>query len=136
MRKVVLVVDNDEDVRDSVVTALAHAGFDSLGARSARQALAFLDEIVPSAIVLDFLLGDMNGVDLAREIRSRAALAFTPLIMLTGAAGAAHERLLKSGLDVRVLSKPVETVALTNTIEDLFARLRPLDRPGSRGAIV
>jgi DNA-binding NtrC family response regulator len=45
--KRLLVVDNDEDMRDVVRTALSHAWFDTLGAASAKQALSFLDHVVP-----------------------------------------------------------------------------------------
>ena len=123
MRNVVLVVDNDEDMRDIVRTALSHAGFDTLGASSAKQALSFLDYVLPTAIVLDFLLADMDGVELAKVIRWRSSCAQTPMVMLTGAPEVAEQQLSKAGLDVKVFAKPVALDVVTRNIEYLCGPL-------------
>ena len=117
------MVDNDEDMRDIVRTALSHAGFDTLGASSAKQALSFLDHVVPEVIVLDLLLADMDGVELAKEIRWRSSCAQTPMVMLTGAPEVAEQQLFKAGLDVEVFAKPIALDVVTRKIEDLC---RPL----------
>ncbi len=134
MKKMILVVENDEDLREAVGSALMHAGFDALGARSARQALSFLDQVAPDLIVLDFLLYEMDGVELTRAIQSRAGLGHTPVLMVTGAPQVARALLLKAGMDIPVLAKPLDTDVLTRTAEGLCASRgslsgRPLDRP-------
>jgi DNA-binding response OmpR family regulator len=120
-KKMVLVVENDEDLREAVASALAHSGFDALGARSARQALAFLDQVSPDLIVLDFLLPEMDGVELTKAIRSRAGLRHTPVLMVTGAPDVARAQLSKAGMDVQVLGKPLDADILARTVEDLCA---------------
>jgi DNA-binding response OmpR family regulator len=121
MKKMVLVVENDEELREAVGSALAHAGFDALGARSARQALSFLDQVAPDLIVLDFLLHEMDGVELTKAIQSRAGLGHTPVLMVTAAPEVARALLSKAGMDIPVLAKPLDTDVLTRTAEDLCA---------------
>jgi DNA-binding response OmpR family regulator len=118
-KKVVLVVDNDEDAQEAMADALSHAGFYSLGARSARQALSFLEDIVPSVVILDFLLADMDGVKLAQAIRGLPAGVLMPMLVVTGSAAIAREHLLKENLNIQVLAKPVNPVVLTKTVEYL-----------------
>jgi DNA-binding response OmpR family regulator len=120
-KKMVLVVENDEELREAVGSALAHAGFDALGARSARQALSFLDEVAPDLIVLDFLLHEMDGVELTKAIRARAGLGLTPLLMVTGAPEVASAQLSKAGMDIPVLAKPLDADVLTRMAERLCA---------------
>lgn len=119
MNKIILVVENHDDLRDLMVAALGHVGFEALGARSARQALSFLEDVSPSAMVIDFLLSDMNGVELAQAIRARQSFERTPLLMLTGAPEVARRELSRAGIAVQVVEKPLEPQAFTRKIEDL-----------------
>lgn len=121
VKKVILVVDNDEEVQEVMVDAFLHVGFYSLSARSGRQALSFLEDVIPSVVILDFLLADMDGVELARAIRARAFGPLIPMLMVTGAEDAARKRLLKENLNIQVLVKPVNVALLTSTIENLSA---------------
>jgi DNA-binding response OmpR family regulator len=119
MGGIILVVENHDDLRDLMVTELSHVGFETLGARSARQALSFLEDVAPCAIVIDFLLADMNGVELAKVIRARPSFKVTPLLMLTGAPDVARRELSRAGMAVQVLEKPVDPETLTRKIDDL-----------------
>jgi two-component system response regulator VicR len=119
MNKIILVVENHDDLRDLLVAALAHLGFEALGARSARQALSFLEDVSPCAMVIDFLLADMNGVELAQAIRARPSFERTPLLMLTGVPDVARSELSRAGMDVQVVEKPLEPQSFTSQIEDL-----------------
>jgi two-component system phosphate regulon response regulator PhoB len=121
MKKMILVVENDEDLREAVGSTLAHAGFDALGARSARQALSFLDQVAPDLIVLDFLLHEMDGVELTKSIRTRVGFRRTPVLMVTGAPEVARAQLSKAGMDIPVLAKPLDADALTRMAEQLCA---------------
>lgn len=133
MNRIVLVVENDDDLRDAMLTALSYAGFRALGARSARQALCFLEDVSPCVIVIDFLLADMNGVELATAIRTRSSLELTPLLMTTGASVAARTELSRARIAVQVLEKPVDSETFTQTIEDLWRMNNAVDRAADAG---
>jgi two-component system OmpR family response regulator len=76
----VLVVDDDPQIREVVGFALQKAGFGVAEARDGREALARFAESNPALIVLDILMPEMNGTDVCRELRARAK---TPIIFLT-----------------------------------------------------
>ncbi len=121
VKNVILIVDNDDDVQEVMADALSHVGFYPLSARSGRQALSFLEDIVPSVVILDFLLADMDGVELARAIRARPFGMLIPMLIVTGAEDAARKRLLRENLNIQVLVKPVSVALFTSTIENLSA---------------
>jgi two-component system phosphate regulon response regulator PhoB len=79
----ILVVDDEEDLRNLLVLNLRREGFDTAVAASGTEALALLDELRPAAIVLDLMLPDLPGTEVCRRIRSRPELATVPILMLT-----------------------------------------------------
>ena len=79
----VLVVDDDELVREGLMTSLEDAGFVALGAQDAIGAIAHLDAgIEVDALITDFSMPGMNGVDLIHEVHARRP--GLPAILLTG----------------------------------------------------
>jgi DNA-binding response OmpR family regulator len=65
-----LVVDDDQDARDTIGAAVARAGFDVSVASRGLEALARLDEMEPDLVVLDLSLPDIDGLEVCRRIRS------------------------------------------------------------------
>lgn len=83
----ILVVDDDEFLRQSLVTKLTDAGFVVSTAGDAAGAVDALATTTPDAVLLDVGLPDMDGRDLCRSLRQRG---FTmPIIMLTAVDGEA-----------------------------------------------
>jgi CheY-like chemotaxis protein len=82
-RPVVLVVDDDGDVREVTTTRLAEAGYVVREAVSGLQALATLEaDPCVDLIVLDFAMPGMNGAEVAVEIHKRWPA--TPVLFVTG----------------------------------------------------
>jgi CheY-like chemotaxis protein len=78
----VLVVDDDELVREVVMMSLAEAGFQAEGAEDARSALVLMSEgEVFDALITDFSMPGMNGLDLIREVRRRRLMLPAILLM-------------------------------------------------------
>ncbi|WP_420558132.1 PAS-domain containing protein [Roseovarius sp.] len=70
----VLIVDDDDGIRNALVALLERWGVSALDAASLAQASALLDEvdIIPDAIIMDYQLGNMeNGLDTARALHAR-----------------------------------------------------------------
>jgi DNA-binding response OmpR family regulator len=82
-RPVVLVADDDDDIRDLVAFRLDRAGYEVLRAGDGQQALDLAKEHVPDLAVLDVMMPKLTGYDVTRELRANAATSRIPVILLT-----------------------------------------------------
>ena len=80
MKKKILVVDDEIKIASLVSTYLKGSGYDVVIASDGREALAVFDSESPDLIVLDLMLPEIDGFDVARDIRRKSD---TPIIMLT-----------------------------------------------------
>lgn len=64
----ILIVDDEEDIREILAYNLRTAGYDTIEAPSAEQALKMIDPSV-SLIILDVMMAGMNGFDMVRHLR-------------------------------------------------------------------
>jgi CheY-like chemotaxis protein len=84
-RPVVLVVEDDHDLRDALVDVLrASLGARVVAVESAREAWAAARETPPDLAVLDAGLPGLDGWALARELRADPETAWIPLVGLSG----------------------------------------------------
>lgn len=83
-RPVILIVDDDERSRRLLEIVLTSEGYGVLGAGSGHDALAMIEQQVPDAVVLDFLMPGMDGAELCRRIRGLPLQRRLPLIVLSG----------------------------------------------------
>ncbi|MDP3802772.1 response regulator [Brevundimonas sp.] len=114
---VVLVVDDDDAVREVTAGLLTDLGYDVVEAGSGGAALDLIerhDEI--RAVVLDFAMPGMNGADLARELRARRPRV--PILFATGYADA--EALTGVG-DHQIVHKPFVQADLARKLSRSFA---------------
>ncbi len=79
----VLVVDDEESVRELIKLYLSKEGFEVLHAREGKEALRVNGEHHPDLIILDLMLPGMDGREVCRQIRSTSRV---PIIMLTARA--------------------------------------------------
>jgi two-component system, OmpR family, response regulator len=115
----ILVVDDEEYIRDLVASALRLAGFDARSAATARDALATISADRADLVVLDVGMPDFDGYEVCR--RMRRAGDQTPVIFLT-ARDAVDDRLtaFAHGAD-DYLTKPF-------SLEELVARVHAVLR--------
>ena len=116
-RRHVLLVDDDAAVRDVLRVTLAEAGFLVAGAENGAMALAHMQSGAPvDAVVTDFAMSGMNGLDLLRTVQ--AANPDLPSFMLTGHAGDLEAALRDSGLTGRftLLRKPIRPAQLATAV--------------------
>lgn len=80
----ILVVDDEQDIRDMLTHALELAGFQCLEAENTLQAHQIIVDKRPQLILLDWMLtGGSSGVDLCRRLKQDENLAEIPVILLT-----------------------------------------------------
>lgn len=79
----ILVVDDDRDIVRLVRSYLEKAGYQVIAAYDGESAIHMLRREQPHLLILDLMLPDRDGWDVARLVRSDSQLAATPIIMLT-----------------------------------------------------
>ncbi len=82
-RPVVLVADDDDDIRDLVAFRLDRAGYEVLRAGDGQQALDLAREHHPDLAVLDVMMPKLTGYDVTRELRANQETSRIPVILLT-----------------------------------------------------
>ncbi len=80
----ILVVDDERKIRDLVRSYLEREGYSVLVADTGQRALETVERAHPDLLVLDLMLPDLTGEEIARNVRSHSDL---PIIMLTAKAG-------------------------------------------------
>lgn len=114
---VILVVDDQEANIRLVGTVLTQAGFEVVPALGGRQALARATAAVPDLVLLDMLMPDVDGFEVARQLRADAATAHVPIIFLTAATEREHLVHAFEAGAVDYVTKPF-------VAEELLARVR------------
>ena len=122
----VLVVDDDEDVRELTSTLLRRAGYDVVESSNGRDALRRLYEARVDAVVLDVAMPELDGWQTLERIRD---VSEVPVLMLTARAGELEKvRGLQSGADDYV-TKPYGRQELLARLEALLRRSRGAPEP-------
>jgi two-component system response regulator MtrA len=120
MNPKILVIDDDNALREMVGIVLSAAGFTPEYCPDGDQALEKFKQFEPDLVLLDVMLPGKDGIAVCREIRN---IAGTPIIMLTAKTETTDVVLgLEAGADDYIV-KPFEPSVLTARIK---ARLRPM----------
>jgi two-component system, cell cycle response regulator DivK len=99
---------------------LKHTDVELLEAETGKRGLEIAKTATPDVILLDYHLPDMNGREIARELRKMNHLQDVPIIAITADdAGLLRKQMLSEGFD-EVLYKPVSTNSLVHSIEALL----------------
>lgn len=115
----ILVVDDDQAVRDSLARSLRYSGYEVTTANDGVDALARLSSLRPDAVIMDVMMPRLDGLETTRSLRSSGN--DVPILVLT-ARDAVGDRV--DGLDAGAddyMAKPF-------SFEELQARLRALTR--------
>jgi CheY-like chemotaxis protein len=120
--RTILIVEDDELLRDAFRLLLEDAGYQVLEAGTAAAALAVAEEKLPALVVLDLGLPDRPGLEVVRSMRENPALRDTPVIALTGRVGDAERAAcLEAGCN-HYLAKPVAPADLLQVLPTLIRR--------------
>jgi two-component system, OmpR family, response regulator len=116
----ILVVDDEPSIVDAVSTALRYEGFDVAEASSGREALAAATSDEPDLIVLDWMLPDLEGIEVGRRLRERGFK--TAILFLTAKDAVANKvDALRAGGDDYV-TKPFSLAELVARVQAILRR--------------
>ena len=129
----ILLVEDEESITAPLSEALSREGFDTSVAGSASAALELAKQVRPDLVLLDVMLPDGSGFDVARELRRDSRM---PIIMLT-ARGEEADRVagLELGADDYVV-KPFSARELVARVRAVLRRVAETGERRAEGAIV
>ncbi len=82
-KKIVLVVDDEKDLRDAIATALSYEGFDVKTAVDGEDAMRVATSTTPDLVLLDILMPKKDGISTLIDIRASEWGKETPVIIMT-----------------------------------------------------
>ena len=115
--KKVLVIDDQEQLREIVSMGLTHTGFEVIQASSAAEAETTLSNWQPDLILCDLHLEDGDGFSVLEWVRGRNETVMTPFVMMTGLIDEFPMETMKPDA---YLSKPFELQILFETVQRLL----------------
>ncbi len=118
----VLVVDDEPSIADAVATALRYEGFVVREEGTGRGAIAAVGEFDPALIVLDWMLPDVDGIEVGRRLRARG---FETAILFLTAKDAVEDKVdaLRAGGDDYV-TKPFSLAEVVARVHAILRRTR------------
>lgn len=124
----ILVADDDPDIRDIVSFRLERAGYETVTASAGDDALRLARERTPQLCVLDVMMPRVNGFEVVRELRGDPATASIPILMLTASV---QDKDVAKGFETGAddyLKKPFNTSELLARVAALLRRSSPPGR--------
>ena len=117
-QKRVLVVDDDSATALLCSRLLQKAGYATIIARDAGQAVAQAHRDQPAFIVTDLMTPAGGGVSVLERLALSSRTSTIPVVVMTGSGDAALERRATVAGAVRILKKPVEPAALLDAVRE------------------
>jgi two-component system, OmpR family, phosphate regulon response regulator PhoB len=125
MAATILVVEDEPAIQELISCNLEFAGYRTLRAQNAEQALEMVQASLPDLVVLDWMLPGMSGIEFARRLRSGKRTRALPVIMLTARA---EERDRLAGLETGAddyITKPFSPRELSARVKAVLRRRAP-----------
>jgi DNA-binding response OmpR family regulator len=128
MRKRIVIVDDQPDLRKLVGLTLGHCDYDIVEAGSGTEALEAIRRNPPHAVVLDLMMpGELNGHDVCHAIKADEKLTAVPVLILTACDGNADRAEAdRRGAD-DFMVKPFSPLDLIARVERLVSTRVPGD---------
>jgi signal transduction histidine kinase len=119
-KSVILIVDDEENIRNTLSTRLNMEGFQIESASNGKECLQKVGLVKPDIILLDVSMPVMDGFETITHLRQIKNLQFTPIVFLTG------HRTTPESIESGYLSGGTEYWIKTMPAEELLARIRSI----------
>lgn len=116
----ILIADDDADIRQLVIYALADEGHEVSAAKNGQEALDHVVQAPPDLMLLDIMMPEMDGYDVLRSLDEKGIRGVTKILVLTAKGS---ERDWKLGYDLgadRYMTKPFDPDELLRTVDDML----------------
>ncbi|MES2265141.1 MAG: response regulator [Bacteroidota bacterium] len=122
MKKKVLIIEDNNDIRENVVEILQLAGYDAFEAQNGKAGIELALSHAPDIILCDIMMPELDGYGVLYMLNKNPETAAIPFIFLTAKA----ERVdLRKGMEMGAddyLTKPFDDIELLNAIETRFKK--------------
>ncbi|MDJ1183013.1 ATP-binding protein [Roseofilum casamattae] len=122
---VILVVDDDANIREWLGQQLDGEGYEVRRAANGRDAIAQIKQQKPNLVVLDVIMPDLNGFDVAAILKNDPETQQIPILMIS--ADDFSERGYRMGVE-RYLTKPIDTEQFLQGVQSLLDRSSSSER--------
>jgi two-component system OmpR family response regulator len=123
----ILVVDDEPSIVDAVSTALRYEGYEVVGVSSGREALSAVTRLDPDLVVLDWMLPDIEGIEVGRRLRAQGSGAAVLFLTAKDATENKVEALRAGGDDY--VTKPFSLAEVVARVQAILRRTAG-DLPG------
>ena len=128
MQESVLVVDDEEVIRDILITWLREAGYEARSAANGLEGLKAMHRKAPDLIVADIMMPQIDGYEMCRLMRQ---ISGAPIIFLTGLGMSQYKKLgLSMGAD-DYLTKPIGMNNFLASVSNLLNQKNKREHPPS-----
>jgi len=117
MKRKVLIIDDEPDIREIVRIYLSDEGYDVIEADNGHDGILKAQELKPDLIVLDIMMPGINGFEVAKHLKDDPNTQDIPIIILSVLA---HDSQYRQGI-LDYISKPFRQEELVNTIHKIFS---------------
>ncbi len=117
----VVVADDSLSVRRALEQLMQDAGFEVATARDGFEALAAIQARPTHALLVDLEMPRMNGLEVARNLRSHVETRDLPVVMITSRATEKHQAMAQQAGVTRMLGKPFSEDTLVALVRELIA---------------
>jgi len=125
-KPVILIVEDEEDLRDIIIYNLERDGYQTVGVESGEQGLEQAIALKPDLMILDIMLPGMNGMDVCRHIKQDAKTRAVPIIMVSAKG---EEADIVSGLELGAedyVTKPFSPRILLARVHSVLRRSKQI----------
>ncbi len=117
----VLVIEDEELIRESILHLLNKRGFSATGAENGRLGLQLAKEIFPDLILCDVRMPELDGYEVLRALRQDPTTATVPLILLTAEAS---QNVIYQGQLLGANGYLIKPFTINQLLEAIAAHLR------------
>jgi excisionase family DNA binding protein len=116
---VVLIVDDDEGLREHVRIQLEAEGYTVREAGSAKEGLQVLEEATPDLVLLDVMMPEVDGWEMLRRVQERHGVGTIPVVMFSGKVDTAADEAASRGAQ-GFIGKPFDPQELVDQTRQLL----------------
>lgn len=119
MAQKILIVDDQPYMQRLVQLHLERAGYEVIKASNGREAIEVTAHEIPQLIILDFMIPEMNGMEVLNHLKGEAATRSIPVIMITANSCMISRQEAESSGAALFLTKPFSPTQLLEEIKRL-----------------